>query len=160
MSKKTKKRVSKYVPVKSTDTMKAAFQKAAADGEITTSDGQSVIVESKGIGKRVKDTRELAYSTIMEMTKNNYPYKKLFYRVVKERGWGKRNLIYIGKDKGGHSIEKLVKHPYNLFEASKPILKKVAVNGGEDLQSATMTLQFAWASRKTLNDLFKLILGD
>lgn len=126
------------VRAKDNSAMSAAF-----DAYGKTEDGKALIVEVKAIGPRVTKLRELAHSTIMEMTKNTHWYRKRFYQLMKERKWGKKPTVT---------------HPFDLFKAAKPVLRELAVKGGDDYKAALMTLQFTWSSRKTLNDTVKLIL--
>lgn len=127
------------VRTKNSDAMATAFDAYAKTGKGT------IVIEAKDIGKRVTEMRELAYSTIMEMTKTTHWYKKRFYELMKERRWGEKQTV---------------KHPFDLFKAAKPILKEIAVKGGDDYRTTTMILQFTWSSRKTLTDTVNLILGN
>lgn len=128
------------IRTKNSDAMKVAF-----DAVAKTDNGKVMVVEAKAIGTRVRDLRELAHSTIMEMTKTTRWYKKRFYELMKERRWGKKSTV---------------KHPFDLFKASKPVLKEIAVNGGQEYKATLMILQYTWSSRKTLTDTVNLILKD
>jgi predicted metal-dependent phosphotriesterase family hydrolase len=109
-----------------------------------TDNGQFIVVEAKNIGPRVTKLRELAHSTIMDMTRTTGWYKKRFYQLMDERRNTKKHAV---------------NHPYDLFKAAKPVLKEIAVNGGDGYKSATMTLQYTWSSHKTLADTVNMILG-
>ena len=109
-----------------------------------TNDGKTIVAEAKNIGPRVQALRELAHDTIMDLTKSTRWYKQRFYTLMTAR----RKLN-----------KPAVKHPFDLFKAAKPVLKEIAVNGGDSYKSTTMTLQYTWSSDKTLTETVDLILG-
>ena len=139
MKKDKGKNPKKVTTVKDNSAMAAAF-----DAYARTEDGKMIVIEAKNIGPRVTKLRELGHSTIMEMTRDTYWYKKRFYQLMDDRRKANRPVV---------------RRPYDLFIAAKPVLKKIAVNGGEQYKNATMTLQFTWSSQKTLTDTVNMILG-
>lgn len=125
--------------------MKKIDNPIMADAFSKTEGGKVLVFQAKAIGIRVHDIKELAHSTIMEMTRNTHWYKKRFYQLMSDR------------KKAGKSS---VGSPFDLFKAAKPVLREIAARGeNAKYKSALMTLQFTWSSRKTLTDTVEMILG-
>jgi hypothetical protein len=117
---------------------------AMADAFGKTESGKLLVVEVKAIGPRVHHIKELAHSTLVEMTRSTHWYRKRFHWVMVER-------IKAGKP--------TVQTPFDLFKAAKPVVRKIAADGGKEYNAALMTLQFTWQSPRTLEDTVELILG-
>ena len=98
--------------------------RTAFDAAVKTDEGKVLVIQAKGIGKRVTSMRELAHGTIMEMTKTTYWYKKRFYELMKERKGGNRPTV---------------KHPYDLFMAAKPVLREIAIKGDKEYHEMAKT---------------------
>jgi len=116
----------------------------AFDVVAKTTEGSILVVEAKNIGKRVTELRELAHSTIMDMTRTTSWYRKRFNQLMGERQ---------------RANKATVQNPFKLFEAAKPVLREIAVNGGDEFVNAKTILQFTWSSQSTLTDTMDLILS-
>jgi hypothetical protein len=124
--------------------MRKINNNAMADAFGKTESGKFLVVEAKTIGTRVHHIKELTHSTLVEMTRSTHWYRKRFHWVMIER-------IKAGKP--------TVQTPFDLFKAAKPVLRRIAANGGKEYNAALMTLQFTWQSSRTLGDTVELILG-
>jgi len=131
----------------------------AFDAATKTEKGQIMVFEAKSIGTRVSELRELSYDTIMELPKGTKRYKGMFYQYMEKRRRAGEPMTYLKRDKNGKTVPAEVKHPYDLFQASKPVLKKIAVNGGDEYDLTTVCFQYTWASEKALADTVTKILG-
>lgn len=126
------------------DIIRTKNRNVFADAFAKSESGALLVLETKDIGPRVHHIKELAHSTIMEMTRTTPYYRKRFCMVMEHRA--KTGKIS-------------VQNPYELFKAAKSSLKVIALSGGRDYNAALMTLQFTWSSQKTLTQTVELILG-
>ncbi len=116
-----------------------------ADAFAKTESGKCYVASIKEqIGGRVKKINELSHDTFVMMTRETGKYRFWFSKEMKAR---------MNADKD-YTIT-----PFNLFKASKPILRKLAVNGGDKYNDAVMKLQYTWGSEKDVKDTIEMILG-
>lgn len=117
---------------------------AMADAFGKTDNGKFLVVEAKATSHtQMKELNTLSHSTFVEMTQSAY-YRYWFYVTMNDR-----NV----------ACKRTVKTPFDLFKASKPILKKIASGKGGEFRSTLLTLQYTWDSIGNLADTVDLILG-
>ncbi len=117
---------------------------AIADAFGKSKSGMLLVIETKEIGPRVKEIKELFHCTFVEMPRTTRYYYKRFYELMDER------------KRAGKTV---AESPFALFKAAKPVLKKIAGRGGNEFKSALSDVQFTWSSKKTLNATVEMILG-
>jgi len=116
-----------------------------ADAFVKTESGKYLVASIKeSIAPRVKHINELSHETFIILTKETGKYRFWYSKAMKER-----------KEAGKASL----KTPFDLFKASKPVLRKMAVNGGHTYSNAVMKLQYTWGSENDVKDTIEMILG-
>jgi len=116
-----------------------------ADAFGKTKSGKCFIANIKTQARtRVTHINELSHSTFVLMTRKTGKYRYWFSKEMKAR---------MNADKD-YTIT-----PFNLFKASKPILRKMAINGGTEYNEAIMKLQYTWGSEKDVKETIEMILG-
>jgi hypothetical protein len=116
---------------------------AIADAFGKTESGKFLVVEVKAIGPRVHHIKELAHSTLVELTRTTHYYRKRFSWVMEAR-------VNAGKP--------TVQTPFDLFKIAKSVLREVGARGGSEYNKALMTLQYTWQTQRTLEETVELIL--
>ena len=121
------------------------MKQSMADAFAKTESGKSYIASIKEqIAPRVKKINELSHDTFVMMTRETGKYRYWYTQAMKAR-----------KSAGKLSL----RTPFELFKASKPILRGLAVNGGDKYNDAVMKLQYTWGSEKDVKDTIEMILG-
>ncbi len=123
--------------------MKKINNPAIAEAFGKTEAGEVLVFETKKIGPRIHDIKELYHDTFVVMPRTTRYYYKRFYELMDER------------KKAGKPV---VENPFALFKAAKPVLKTLGEHGGKKYNEAIMTIQFTWSSRRTLTDTVELAL--
>ncbi len=124
--------------------MNKKINTAMSDAFGETESGKFFVVEAKSTSDmQMKELNTLSHNTFVEMTQSSY-YRSWFYVTMNDRK-------VAGK--------KTLNTPFDLFKASKPILKKIASGKGEEFRSTLLTLQYTWDSIGNLANTVDLILG-
>lgn len=124
--------------------MNKKINTAIADAFGKTDSGKFLVVQAKSTADtQTKVLNDLSHSTFVLMTRNSY-YRYWFYVLMNDR-----NV----------ACKRIVEKPFDLFKASKPILKKIASSKNEEFKSALLTLHFTWNSIGNLANTVDLILG-